>query len=242
MNINISIEARMTSSRLPGKVLKLIHNKPNLEIMIERIKKAKLVNNIVVATTTNETDEPIVKWCIENNIDYFRGSEENVYERVLNAHQAFGSDIIVELTGDCPLLDATLIDEAIEIFLNNSYNYVSNGLKTTYPIGTGVQVYSLETLKSVSQNRKIEYQDKEHVTPYIYTSGKYNIFNIEAPSDLAMPELSITLDTIEDFQLIETICKHFNNFDFSLKEIIEFVKSNPSLLEINKQIHRKGLN
>ena len=241
MNINISIEARMTSSRLPGKVLKLINNKPNLEIMIERIQKAKLVNNIIVATTTNAEDDVIVDWCNVNGINYFRGSENNVYERVVKAHETFKSDIVVELTADCPLLDPTLVDEAITIFLNNDYEYVSNGLETTYPIGTGVQVYSLDTLKSVAINRQLEYQDKEHVTPYLYTSGKYTLFNIEAPSYLAMPELSITLDTIEDFELIETICKHFDNFDFSLEEIIKFVKKNPKLLEINQQIHRKGL-
>ena len=121
MNINISIEARMTSSRLPGKVLKLINNKPNLEIMVERIKKAKLISNIIVATTTNKEDDVLVNWCEENNIDYFRGSENNVYDRVVKTHEKFNTDIIVELTGDCPLLDPILIDEAITVFLNNNY-------------------------------------------------------------------------------------------------------------------------
>ena len=241
MNINISIEARMTSSRLPGKVLKLINNKPNLEIMIERIQKTKLVNNIIVATTINSEDDVIVDWCKMHDISYFRGSENNVYERVLQAHEAFQTDVIVELTADCPLLEAHLIDEAIEYFLSHNYDYVSNDLRTTYPIGTAVQVYSLDTLKGVTQNRELEYQDKEHVTPYLYTSGKYKLFNIEAPSHLNMPELSITLDTMEDFELIDTICRHFGHFDFSLQEIIEFVRLNPKLLEINKQIHRKGL-
>jgi spore coat polysaccharide biosynthesis protein SpsF len=241
MNINISIEARMTSSRLPGKVLKLINNKPNLEIMVERIKKAKLISNIIVATTTNKEDDVLVNWCEENNIDYFRGSENNVYDRVVKTHEKFNTDIIVELTGDCPLLDPILIDEAITVFLNNNYDYVSNGLEITYPLGMAVQVYRLATLKSVSINRELEYQDMEHVTPYIYTSGKYTLFNIKASKHLTMPELSVTLDTIEDFNIIETICKNFDNFDFSLEEIINFVKKNPKLLEINKHIHRKGL-
>lgn len=241
MTVNISIEARMTSSRLPGKVLKPINNKPNLEIMIQRVKKAKLVDNIIVATTTNKTDDIIVQWCIENNIDYFRGSENNVFDRVLKTHQHFNSDIIVELTGDCPLLDPMLIDEAISIYLNNSYDYILNDLETTYPVGMGVQVYSLATLLSVSTDRELTYEDKEHVSPYLYTSGKYNIYNIKAPQELTMPELSVTLDTQEDFELIQTICSSFDNFDFSLKEIIAYAKNNLEILNINKDIQRKGL-
>lgn len=240
--INISIEARMTSSRLPGKVLKLIKGIPALELMINRIKKAKLVDNIIVATTINKEDDEIVSWCKQNNIDYFRGSEDNVYDRVLKTHQKFNTDIVVELTGDCPLLDPKLIDEAIELFLNNDYDYISNSLEMTYPIGMAVQVYPLSVLQNVSKNREIEYQDMEHVTPYIYTSGKYNIFNIKAPKHLQMPELSVTLDTIEDFEMIETVCKAFDDFDFSLEQIISFVKENQHLLDINQQIHRKGLN
>lgn len=242
MNINISIEARMTSSRLPGKVLKMINHKENLSIMYDRIKKAKLVNNIIVATTTNEEDNVIIDWCKKNNVDYFRGSESNVYDRVVKAHEKFNTDVIVEVTGDCPLLDPLLIDEAINIFLMNNYDYVSNSLVMTYPLGMSVQVYSLHTLKSVSINRKLEYQDQEHVTPYLYTSGKYKTFNIEAPDHLRMPELSITLDTMEDFRMIETVCKAFSDFDFSLEDIINFVKNNKDLLEINEHIKRKGLN
>jgi len=240
--INISIEARMTSSRLPGKVLKLINGIPALELMINRIKKAKSVDNIIVATTTNSQDDEIISWCKKNNIDYFRGSEDNVYQRVLETHQKFNTDIVVELTGDCPLLDPKLIDEAIELFLNNGYDYVSNSLEMTYPIGMAVQVYPLKVLESVSLDRSLEYQDMEHVTPYIYASGKYKIYNIKAPKHLFMPELSVTLDTIEDFEMIETVCKAFDNFDFSLEEIIEFIKNNKNLLAINQQIHRKGLN
>ena len=240
--INISIEARMTSTRLPGKVMMNICAIKALELMYLRVERSKYINDIIIATTTNKQDDVIVSWCIENNISYFRGSEENVYQRVVDTHNKFKSDIVVELTGDCPLLDPRLIDEAIEIYSNSNYDYVSNSLKMTYPIGMAVQVYSLDTLKSISQNRTLEYQDKEHVTPYIYTSGKYKILNIKAPHKLTMPELSVTLDTKEDFEVIENICKNFDDFSFGISDIIEFAKNNPNKVNANQNIHRKGLN
>ena len=121
--INISIEARMTSTRLPGKTMRLINGKPALEIMVERVKKAKLANKIIIATTTNFEDDVIVDWCKKNNINYFRGSENNVYDRVLKAHQKFKTDIIVELTGDCILITGELIDYAIwrTLIMQSSY-------------------------------------------------------------------------------------------------------------------------
>jgi len=242
MNINISIEARMTSSRLPGKVLKKINNIPNLELMIHRVKKVKSVNTIIVATTTNKEDDIIVNWCLNNNINYFRGSEDNVYDRVLNAHQEFQTDIIVELTGDCPLIDPILIEGAISIYKKNKYDYVSNCLENGYPLGMAIQVYSLQTLQSISLNRELEYQDKEHVTPYLYTTGKYRIFNITPNENHFMPELSVTLDTIEDFYVIENIVKAFPSIDFTLEDIIIFAKNNPQLTNMNMNTHRKGLN
>jgi spore coat polysaccharide biosynthesis protein SpsF len=239
MRINISIEARMTSSRLPGKVLKSIKGVPALEIMIGRVKQSKLFDKIIVATTINKEDDEIVNWCKKNNIDYFRGSENNVYDRVWQTHKKFKTDIIVELTGDCPLLDPSLIDKGIDIFLNNDYDYVSTG--RSYPIGMAVEIFSFKDLQNISVNRELTYEDKEHVSPYFYTSGKYKVFHFEAPMDLTMPELSVTLDTIEDYNMIETVCKNFDDFDFSLKDIIGFIKSNPDLLNINQAIHRKGL-
>jgi len=240
--INISIEARMTSSRLPGKVLKLINGMASLEIMIYRIKRAKLVDNIIIATTTNREDDEIISFCKKNNIKYFRGSENNVYDRVLKTHQKFNTDIIVELTGDCPLLDPVLIDEAIERYLNNKYDYVTNALKTTYPLGMAVQVYSFDTLISISRARELKYQDMEHVSPYLYTSGKYTIYNIEASKKHYMPNLSVTLDTQEDFEVIQNVVKSFNTLEFTLEDIVNFAKQNPELVNINQNIYRKALN
>ena len=235
--INISIEARMTSARLPGKTLKLINGKPALEIMVNRVKHAKLVNKIIIATTTNCEDDVIVEWCKMNNINYFRGSENNVYERILKTHQKFNTDIIVELTGDCILITAELVDYAIQLYLDNDYEYVS----VSDPGSMSAQVYSLKTLKSVTHNRELEYLDKEHVTPYLYTSGKYKILVTKMYEDLDCPEVSFPLDTKQDLEILDKICKNFDNFSFSFKEIVEFIKKNPDIPKINKNIKRKGL-
>jgi len=239
MKINVSIEARMTSTRLPGKVMMPINGKINLAIMIDRVKKSKLIDNIIVATTTNKEDDKIVSWCEDNNINYFRGSEDNVYDRVLKTHIKYKSDIIVELTGDCPLIDPTIIDNAIIMYNNNNYDYIHTG--ELYPLGMAVQVYSLDTLKSISKNRTIEYQDMEHVTPYLYTSGKYTCYKLQPNKNQQFHNLSVTLDTPEDFKVIENVCKNFNNFNFTLEDIISFAKKNPKLVSTNMNIHRKGL-
>ena len=239
MNINISIEARMTSTRLPGKVMMPINGKINLAIMIDRIKKSKLVDNIIVATTINKEDDEIVNWCKDNDIGYFRGSEDNVYQRVLDTHIEFKSDIVVELTGDCPLLDPTIIDKAIKLYQDNDYDYVYTN--SNYPLGMAVQVYSLPILKSVSTNRELEYQDMEHVTPYIYTSGKYKLLAMEPENNQILKDLSVTLDTKEDFEVISNVCKGFDDFDFSLEDIVNFANNNPQLVSANKNTHRKGL-
>ena len=239
MKINISIEARMTSSRLPGKVLKPINGIPAIELMYQRIKDSKYINDIIIATTTNDTDNPLVQWCEKNNVSYFRGSEKNVYERVLGAHQKFGTDIIVQLTGDCPLISSEIIELVVEEYLNRDYDYVVKSRE--FPIGLGIAVFSKKILESVQNERELTYEDKEHVTPYLYTSGKYTIFRIPAKEKYIMPELSITLDTKEDFEVIENICKHFDTILFSVEDIINYAKVNPSLMKINETIQRKGL-
>ncbi len=235
--INISIEARMTSTRLPGKTLKLINQKPALEIMVDRVKKNKLANEVIVSTTINKEDNDIVNWCEKNNISYFRGSEHNVYDRVLKTHQKFNSDIIVELTGDCILISAELIDHAIKLFLDNQYDYVN----VSDPATMGVQVYSIKTLESIKYKRKLKDEDKEHVTPYLYKSGKYKIFRTKMYTDLNCPKISFPLDTIEDWKVLDKICKNFDNFDFSFKDIVEYIKKNPKIINLNNQVERKGL-
>lgn len=232
MKINASIESRMTSSRLPGKVLMPIGGKPALEIMIERVQQSQHINEIVIATTTNKEDDPVIELCEKLNVSYFRGSEENVFERVLKTHEKYETDLIVELTGDCPLLDPLLIDEAITCFLENDYDYVSNCIDFTYPLGMAVEVFRYESLKAMG-TLNLNEEDREHVSVRFYHDSSYRSHNILAPKALYFPTLSITLDTQKDYEMISTVYNHFGHNNFSLKEIITFIKNNPHLLNIN---------
>ncbi|AXX93549.1 hypothetical protein CPU12_11345 [Malaciobacter molluscorum LMG 25693] len=240
MKINVSIEARMTSSRLPKKVLKPLGNSTVLEVMINRVLKCELVDEIIVATTTNKDDDAIIKLCEKKGIKHFRGSEDNVFQRVLQAHQKFNTDVIVELTGDCPFIDPKLIDEAIKIYLDNDYEYVSNSIKSTFPIGMAIQVYSLKSLENIKKYG-LNSMDKEHVTPQFYTTNRFKTFNICAPKELEFPELSVTLDTKEDYEIITKIMNYFNDDYFSIEQLVNYVRDNPNLLQINGSIKRKGL-
>jgi spore coat polysaccharide biosynthesis protein SpsF len=240
MKINATIEARMGSSRLPGKVLLEVLGKPILWWMVERVKKSKFIDNIIIATTISKKDDDIVKFCRKYNIDYFRGSEENVLDRVLKAHKKFNTDIIVELTGDCPLIDANIIDQCINFYLKNDYDYVSNCVERSYPDGMDVQVYNTKILEEISKQNDLTDLDKEHVTPYIYQSGKYKIYTLIAPKQYFYPDLGLTLDTKEDFEVIKQILEHFNKKDFSLKDILKFLDKNPQIL-VNKYVKRKRL-
>jgi len=232
-----SIEARMKSSRLPGKVLmQAINGMSMLEFMIHRVKKSQLIDQIIVATTINSKDDPILKVCKKLSINYYRGSEDDVLLRVLNAHKSVNSKIIVELTGDCPLIDPKMIDQTIDIYLNNNFDYVSNSHIRSFPVGVDVQVFSFDILKEISSKTKEPY-DRENVSSYIYRSGEYSLKAIIADKELFWPELRITLDDKGDYYLIKKIIERFypnRKFEFSLKDIVNYLKKNMKLLELNK--------
>ncbi|MFT7638207.1 MAG: spore coat polysaccharide biosynthesis protein SpsF, partial [Candidatus Omnitrophota bacterium] len=137
-----TIQARMNSARLPGKVLMSLANQPALERMCERVRRAKFVDEIVIATTISREDDVIVEWARANNISVFRGSEEDVLERVLGAARKFNADIIIQLTGDCPLIDPLIIDQLVEMYVSTDTDYVSNIMRRSYPRGLDTQVFS----------------------------------------------------------------------------------------------------
>jgi|SRR3989344_5055916 len=233
MKIIATVEARMGSSRLPGKTLMQINGVPMLQILIERVKKSKLIDSIVVATTTNPKDDEIIDFCMKNNYNFFRGSEDDVLDRVLKAAKFFGVDIIVRLTGDNPLVDPEIIDSIINFYLNNSYDYVCNFLPRTFPQGSEIQVFSVEVLNEVDKLGK-EPVDREYVSWYIYQHPeRYKIGNSIADSRNEFPSLRLSVDYLEDFQLIKKIIEHFGNYFISLADIVTFIRKNPNLMMIN---------
>jgi len=148
MKIVSTIEARMTSSRLPGKPMLKVNNRSMLEHLVIRLKSINLIDEIVLATTTNSPDDLLVKEADKLGIKIHRGDENNVMKRVIEAGESVKADVIVEITGDCPIIDPKIIEESINIFKSNSYDYVSNALIRTYPDGMDTQVFLLSTLKN----------------------------------------------------------------------------------------------
>lgn len=242
MKIVATIEARMTSSRLPGKVMLDVLNKPILTYLVNRLKTISLIDEIVLATTTNKSDDILESFANENQIRCFRGSENNVLERVINAGLYANADLIVEVTGDCPILDPSIVDQTIRVFLNNNVDYVSNNHIRSYPDGMDVQVFKLETLIQ-SSNLTNDKLDQEHVTLFIRNHPElFSKINLVAPQNLHWPDLGLTLDEESDYILIKTIIENFDGLNFTCSEVIEFLKLNPYLLEINREVKRKGDN
>lgn len=236
-----TIEARMTSSRLPGKVLMPLYGEPALGRLIERLKGCPLLDDIVVATTVNKTDEPIIDYCRQNRIRYFRGSEDDVLGRVLGAAKDAQADLIVEITGDCPLIDPEHVTRIIEIHTEESIDYAANCIKVTFPIGFDVQSFHYKVLEEVDKLTD-DPSDREHVSLYIYNHPeRYRLWNWQAEGEMYWPECAVTLDTIEDYKLIDNIfcALYHDNPKFSSIDIVRYLRANPGLAKINGEIKRK---
>jgi spore coat polysaccharide biosynthesis protein SpsF len=240
LKIVATIEARMTSSRLPGKVMLLANGKPMLEHLVNRLKRVKSIQEIVLATTINKTDDCLVEFAQQQGIVWFRGSEEDVMLRVIGAAESVDADVIVEISGDCPIIDPLLIEQSIQTFLYNSCDYVVIGHIRSYPAGMDTQVFSLETLRRSAEmtDDPIEH---EHVTLHIRRHPEFfsRLYLVASP-DLHWPELGLVLDEQKDYELLKKIIEHFGKANpyFSCREVIELLKSKPEWITINKNIKR----
>lgn len=236
-----TIEARMTSSRLPGKILRDLIGKPLLERLVERARKAKLVDEVVVATTTNPQDDAVESWARKVGISIYRGSEEDVLLRVLEAARFYKADIIVELTGDCPLLDPVLIDQVIDAYLEGDFDYVSNNKERSFARGFDVQVFSRDVLEEVNRLTD-DPADHEHVSLYIYEHPeRYKLHTLKAPAELFSPDTRLCVDTLDDFQVVESIYKslYAANPAFDAYAIMNFLKANPEIARINSDVKQR---
>ena len=244
MKIVATVEARMTSSRLPGKVLMRADGKPMLEHLLTRLKLVESLDEIVLATTTNESDNVLSELAEDLMVKCFRGSESNVMLRVLNAAREVNADVIVEVTGDCPILDPDIIEQAIGIFLHNECDYASNVNVPSYPIGMDAQVFKTETLDR-SYAMTSDPLDHEHVTRHIRQHPEiFKHINIIAPPELHWPELGLALDEQADYELIKTIIEHFSKEEqqFRCRDVIELLRHRmPHLVEMNNDVIRRGM-
>ncbi len=241
--IVVTIEARMTSSRLPGKVLLKSCGKPLLQHMIERLRRSKSIDDIIVATTTNDTDNTIVELCEKINCHYYRGSEENVLQRVLQAAQYYHADVIVETTGDCPCIDWRHIDRLVNFYNNNEYDFVSNCTEPSYPDGFNIRIFSTQALERVNRLTD-DPKDREHVSIFFPNHPEiFKSYNDKAQGIEYRPELEITLDEIGDYKLIDAIFEGLypGNNDFSYLDILSFIDLNPQFLKYVEGIVRKTI-
>ena len=231
----------MTSTRLPGKVILPIMARPTLDLLIERLRRSKCLDGVVVATTTNATDDVLESLAERMGVECFRGSEEDVLGRVLGAAHATGTELIVEITGDCPLVDPAIIDELVGIFRAGRYHYVSNTLRRTYPRGLDAQVFSTGTLAEVASLTD-DPADHEHVSLYIYEHPeRFSLFNLDSGLPEKYWDTRLTVDTPEDFELVRRIYEALypENPGFATKEVLAFLDAHPGLLDLNRHIHQK---
>jgi len=243
MKIVCFIEARFSSTRLPGKVLKPILGKPMLELMIERLKRARTIDGIVIATTDQESDDPIAELAARLEVGVFRGSEDDVLARVLGAARAYEADVIVETTGDCPLHDPAIIDKVVSDFRIGGADFVSNVLEYTTPRGTDVRVFTTDSLDEINQTSN-DPADHEHVSLHFWEHPeKYRLRNVRTDFPPEVAQLRLTVDTPEDFELAQRVYETLYriNPEFSLTDILDLFQRQPELSMINQNIMQKSV-
>jgi spore coat polysaccharide biosynthesis protein SpsF len=236
--IGIIIQARMGSSRLPSKVMLNIKEKPILQYEIDRLGSLKYP--IYIATTVQPQDDAIVKFATDRNILYYRGSEDNVLQRYYECALLGDLDIIIRITSDCPLIDANIIDYGITQYVNANDDdlYLSNTLDRSYPRGADFEIFSFKQLKNAYESAT-DLSDIEHVTPYIWKnkSGDINISQIKQDQNFSM--FRLTLDTPEDFELIQKLIDIYAADKLDMEGICNIMTQNPDLPMINDHIQQK---
>lgn len=244
MKITATIQARMGSSRLPGKVLKKINNKPILEWQINRLKKSLLIDNIIIATSDNKEDQKIIELCKSLDIQYWSGSENDVLGRVHDAFFSNKAAIHAEFYGDSPFIDPTIIDQFLKYFLKefDNIDYLTNSKTTTFPPGSEFSIYKSECLKYAHDYTDICDPLREHVSLNITNKDKFRTKNIEAFGILNEPNLYLEIDTIKDYEmlskLIPIVINEFGN-DFGLLDIIHTSKKEIELCKLNSTVERR---
>lgn len=246
MRIGAVIQARVSSTRLPGKVLKELPYGSGVSVLgqvIRRLKKSKELDDIIVATTTGKDNDKIVAIAKKENVKYSRGSEEDVLSRYYLAAKENDLDTIVRITSDRPCIDPEIMDSIIEKHIKAKADYTSNFLERTYPQGLGVEVFNFNVLEKTYENAQEDYE-KEHVTAYIYRNPNiFKIIHVKAPKELYASDIRIVLDTEEDYALICMVFDYLYPKDkyFPAYDIINLFKEKPWLKLVNKRATQKKM-
>jgi spore coat polysaccharide biosynthesis protein SpsF len=230
----------MGSTRLPGKVLQDIAGKTMLERVVERLRQARLVDEVVIATTDRAADDVIVEECRRRDVRVCRGDESDVLDRYYRAAQTAKAEVVVRVTSDCPLIDAEITDRTIAAFLESRPDYAANTLKRTYPRGLDTEVMSVDALTRAWQSARNAYE-RTHVTPYIYEhADEFRLLSVTGDADYSGHRW--TVDTPEDLELIRAIYTRFENqARFSWREVLAVLEREPALMDLNRSIMQKAL-
>ncbi len=241
MKIVAIIQARMGSTRLPGKTMMKILGKPIIQHVIDRVKKSRLINKVWLITTVNKEDDALVKWAENNYVKYYRGGVEDVLDSYYQTALLAGADAVVRITGDCPLIDSKIIDKVVVEYLKGNADYVCNRRPPTFPDGLDTEIFSLAALKKDWTEARLK-SDREHVTTYVWRHP--NLFKLKSITH--SPDLSKhrwTLDTKKDFSFIKKIiCECAKrNLEGNTEDILNIIKDHPEWLKINKgQLRNEG--
>ncbi|ELK48292.1 glycosyltransferase family protein [Halobacillus sp. BAB-2008] len=241
MKVVAIVQARMGSTRLPGKVLKTILGKPMLVYQIERMQRSKLIDQLVIATTEHVRDDPIVELCRSVGVACYRGSEDDVLERYYETAAAFDADAVVRLTADCPLIDPNVIDDVVAAYVHRApaFQYGSNTEVRTYPRGMDTSVFSFQALEE-AYKEAVQPAEREHVTPFIIRhSERYSSFHVTYKRNASSHRW--TVDTSEDFELVKRIIEHLypSNPGFSMEDVLKVIADHPDWEDINRHIEQK---
>lgn len=245
LNIVALIQARMTSTRLPGKVMQEISGEPMIWRVVERVRRARALTNTVVVTSVDPSDDPLAQFCAERGIPVFRGSLQDVLDRYIQAARAQAADVVVRITADCPVIDPGEIDHTVNEFLRSGVDFAANRLPPplgrTYPIGLDTEVCSMAALERAWQEADQKYQ-REHVMPYLYeVAGRFKVLRVD--HDPNYGALRWTVDTPADLEFIRQVYARFNGrTDFTWLEILDLMQREPELAQINAGVGQKLYN
>ena len=237
MNVVAIIQARMRSTRLPGKVLKDLGGRTVLAKVISRVRCATLVNSVVVATTKKNVDDPIVHQCERLEVDVFRGDEDDVLDRYYHAAQLKQATAIVRITADCPLIDPEIMDKTIRAFMNDQPDYASNTLERTYPRGLDIEVATFAALEQAWRDARESYQ-RVHVTPYLYQNPQlFKLLSVKGEEDYS--RYRWTLDTTEDLEFLRAVFNRLQGQnDVTWRAVVSLLQREPELVEINNKVRK----
>jgi spore coat polysaccharide biosynthesis protein SpsF len=240
MRVVAIIQARMGSTRLPGKVLMDLGGEPVLVRVVERTRRAKTLDEIVVATSDLAADNAIAQLCVERSWHYFRGSAADVLDRYYRAAVATRADVIVRITADCPLIDPDVVDLVVGEFLKQGADYASDDNPRTFPRGLDAEVLTFSALERAWNEGKEAYQ-REHVTPFVYEHPEwFSLISVHNDTDYS--QYRWTLDNVEDLELLHAVYQKLGNRDdFGWREVLALMEREPELAELNAHVVQKPL-